>query len=209
MLGNEIYTGVLLQGKRGTPNYKVHSVRQRDREEWIRAEGSHEPLVSNDEFLSVGTMLRRDRRAASGPDGNIFSGFLYCADCGHPMVSKVVPAKGRRYRYYVCSANKRREGCSPYSISKTEIETAITNAVKLQVSSVLDISNALEYIDSLPASRRAVFSLDSQIERLEGEIEKCRRMKLRIYEDFTDGIINKELFKNNLRFNVICDTLSI
>lgn len=42
-LTNEIYTGVLVQGKSGTPNYKVKKVMPEDEDEWIRVEDLHHP----------------------------------------------------------------------------------------------------------------------------------------------------------------------
>jgi hypothetical protein len=37
-----------------------------------------------------------------------------------------------------------------------------------------------------------VFNYEMQITKLEEEIERCRRMKLRIYEDLSDGVITKK-----------------
>lgn len=192
ILTNEVYIGVLAQGKRGTPNYKVHTVQVKDEEEWIRVEDAHEALITYDDFMSVRSMLGRDMRSTGDEtEDNLFSGFLYCADCGQPMIRKMVPGGRKRYYYYVCSSNKRHEGCTAHSISTKEVEMAVTGAVKDQVANVLDLSETLDYIDRLPSARRAVFDYEAQIIKLEEEIERCRRMKLRIYEDLSDGVITK------------------
>ena len=39
ILTNEVYIGVLAQGKRGTPNYKVRVVQRKDEAEWVKVEG--------------------------------------------------------------------------------------------------------------------------------------------------------------------------
>ena len=193
ILTNEVYIGVLAQGKRGTPNYKVHTVQEKEEEEWIRVEDAHEALVTYDDFMSVKTMLGRDMRTTgTDTEDNLFSGFLYCADCGQPMIRKVVPGGKKRYYYYVCSSNKRHEGCTAHSISTKEVETAVTSAVKDQVANVLDLSESLEYIERLPSASRAVFNYEAQITKLEEEIDRCRKMKLRIYEDLSDGVITKK-----------------
>ena len=41
ILTNEIYTGVLIQGKSGTPNYKVKKILPKEKAEWVRVENSH------------------------------------------------------------------------------------------------------------------------------------------------------------------------
>src|SRR5699024_2195911 len=42
ILTNEVYTGVLIQGKRTTPNYKVKHTIIMDEQDWCRIENAHE-----------------------------------------------------------------------------------------------------------------------------------------------------------------------
>ena len=195
ILANEVYIGILAQGKRGTPNYKVHVVQKRDESDWIRVEDAHEALITYDDFMSVRTLLGRDTRVAgAGTDTecNPFSGFLFCGDCGQPMIRKVVPAKNKKYYYFVCSTHKRHEGCSPHSISAVELERAVRNAIATQVQNVLDLSQTLDYIEKLPSSNRLVLGYEARITKLEEEIEYLNKMKLRIYEDLTNGLLDKQ-----------------
>ena len=55
---------------------------------------------------------------------------------------------------------------------------------------MLDLDAALEMISRLPQTDGIGFDYDSQLERLEEEIEKCQGMKL--YEDLASGIIDRE-----------------
>lgn len=193
ILTNEVYIGVLAQGKRGTPNYKVHVVQDKDESEWVRVEDAHEALVTYEDFMSVRRMLGRDMRSA-GEDSeeNMLSGFLFCGDCGQPMTRKVVPSKNRKYYYYICSTNKRHEGCTTHSISAKEVMNAVTNAVKQQIGNVLELAETLACIDSLPSADRVLFNYEAQMEKLSEEIAHCKKMKLRIYEDLTCGVIDKK-----------------
>ena len=86
ILSNEVYIGVLAQGKRGTPNYKVRVVQPKDETEWVRVEGAHEALVSYEDFMAVKTMMKRDMRCSPDQDAaHLFSGFLFCGDCQQSM----------------------------------------------------------------------------------------------------------------------------
>lgn len=194
ILVNEVYTGILIQGKRGTPNYKVHIVQDRDEADWIRVEDAHEALVTFDDFITVNTLLHRDSRVATSTDSdnNPFSGFLFCADCGHSMVRKVVPSKGKKYYYYICSAHRRHDGCSAHSISAAEVERTVKNAIATHISSLLDLSKTIAYIEQLPEAHRLSLTYAAQTDKLEEEMEHIRRMKLRIYEDLTDGVIDQK-----------------
>lgn len=193
ILTNEIYIGVLTQGKRGTPNYKVHDIQTRDEEDWIRVEGANEPLVSYDDFVSVKNMLERDTRATGdSSEKNILSGFVFCADCGQPMIRKIIPSKGKKYYYYVCSSYKRHEGCFAHSISTSEVEKAVLCAIRSQIECVLDISETLGYLDKISVDDRSVFNYEGQIGQLCEEIEHYKKMKIRLYEDIASGVIDKK-----------------
>lgn len=191
ILTNEVYIGALVQGKTGTPNYKVRKLRPREEAEWVRVEDSHEPLISHADFMAVRAMLGRDRRSLSDKESiGLFSGFLFCGDCGQSMVRKTVPAKNRTYIYYVCAASKRGE-CGQHSISEKELERFTLCALHDQIGLVLDLEKTLAYIDRLPSADRKVFNYDAQIAYIEEEIEKAKRLSLRLYEDLADDIINK------------------
>ncbi len=193
ILTNEIYIGVMVQGKRGTPNYKVHVIQNKDEAEWIRVEDTHEALVTYEDFMSVREMLGRDMRSSGmASEDNLFSGFLYCADCGEPMVRKAIPGGGKKYYYYVCSTNRRHEGCKAHSISSKLVEKTVMKAVQTQVANVLDMSEMIDYIEHLPDKEKKLLNYDSLIVKLEEEINRCRKMKLKIYEDLADGLITKE-----------------
>lgn len=193
ILTNEVYIGVLAQGKRGTPNYKIHVVLDKDESEWVKVEDAHEALVTYEDFMSVRCMLGRDTRSTKeDSEENMLSGFLFCGDCGQPMTRKVVPSKKRKYYYYICSTHKRHEGCTTHSISAKEVLSSVTNAVKQQIGNVLELSETLEYISSLPAADRILFNYEAQMEKLTEEIMHCKKMKLQLYEDLTGGIIDKK-----------------
>ena len=61
------FIGVLAQGKRGTPNYKVRVVKSKDESEWVKVENAHEALVSYEDFMAVKVMMQRDIRQARQP----------------------------------------------------------------------------------------------------------------------------------------------
>ena len=60
-----------------------------------------------------------------------------------------------------------------------------------QIEIVLRLDEALAYIDRLPSADRRVFNYEAQIAKIEEEIERCQGLKLRLYEDLSDGIIDK------------------
>lgn len=192
ILTNEVYIGVLAQGKRGTPNYKVRVVQSKDEAEWVKVENAHEALVSYEDFMAVKAMMKRDMRCAPDQDeAYLFSGFLFCGDCQQSMIRKTVPSKTKKYIYYVCSTNKHSRSCSPHSISAKEVEEKVFTAIRDQIELVVNLEKALELIERLPSQNRRAFNYEAQITKLEEEIKRYQKLKLRLYEDLSDGIIDK------------------
>lgn len=61
ILSNELYTGVLLQGKDKKISYKLDIRQKLPKEEWVRVEGAAEAIISKDVFERVQAMDLRKK----------------------------------------------------------------------------------------------------------------------------------------------------
>ena len=68
ILTNPVYTGVLIQGKRGTPNYKVKQMRVRDEDQWSIVNDNHEAIIDEFTFKTVQKVLSKDTRVSAKAD---------------------------------------------------------------------------------------------------------------------------------------------
>ena len=89
ILQNEVYIGHMVQNKTGNVSYKVHKQVDKPEAEWIRVEGTHEPLVSMEVWELVRTIEKQNTRSRTQADGEtaLFAGLLRCMDCGSLMRS--------------------------------------------------------------------------------------------------------------------------
>lgn len=201
ILTNEIYTGVLVQGKVGTPNYKIKKIMPRDEADWIRVEGVIPVIIDRDMFDSVQMILAKDIRIA--PEEDVvypLSGFVKCADCGQNMVRKSYNAGGKSYSYFICSTRKAGKGCSTHSISEEKLMDVVLQMVSKQIDSVCEMGKMLDIVDSLPEKQANVFNYDAQVVKLKEEIERNKSFKLRLYENLQEGLIGQDeyfLFKKS------------
>lgn len=199
ILKNEIYTGVLVQGKVSTPNYKVKKFMEKDESEWIRVEQSHEAIIDEDTFRVTQELLKKDVRR--GPErGKVYplSGYLVCADCGQNMIRKSAVSGGKKYFYYVCSGHKARNDCKPHSIREEELFDGVLTAMQGHVKVVADLKRMMETLESLPEEQRNVVNFDVQIVKLKEEVERNQGFKMKLYDNLQDGLINQDeyfLFK--------------
>ena len=167
-------------------------VQSKDEAEWVKVENAHEALVSYEDFMAVKSMMKRDMRCAPDKEeAHLFSGFLFCGDCQQSMIRKTVPSKTKKYIYFVCSQNKHSRTCSPHSISAKEVEETVFRAIHDQIELVINLEKALEMIERLPSQSRKAFNYEAQITKIEEEIERYQKLKLRLYEDLSDGVIDK------------------
>ena len=201
ILTNEIYTGVLIQGKSGTPNYKVKKVMPKDEEEWIRVEDSHPAIVCREDFENVQMIMQRDIRIAPDEEAVYpFSGYLKCADCGQNMVRKHYRSSDCDYTYFICSTRKAKKGCSTHTIREEALTDAVLAGIRQQVEHVLELAQIIDTLDSLPESQQNVFNYDAQIVRLKEDIERNKSFKLKLYENLQEGMIGQDeyfLFKKS------------
>lgn len=196
ILQNEVYTGVLTQGKRTTPNYKVKKSIYKAESEWARVENTHEAIISRKKFDLVQQLLREDTRVS--PDGDTvypYSGRIFCGDCKEAAVRKSVSTGGRKYTYYVCSANKaNRSVCSKHSIREDILDAAILATVQAHIKVILDMDQALQQIEALAWEKRELKKIEANIAMQQAVIDKNSALRIGIYEDLKEEIITKEEF---------------
>ena len=157
ILTNPVYIGVLVQGKRGTPNYKIKQMRIRDEEQWCVRKDNHEAIIDEYTFESVQKILKRDTRVAPKTDAvNPLSGLVFCADCGRSMIKRSVSRGNKKFHYYVCSTNKKGYGCSSHSISMETLENTVMRAIKNQINLVVEMKQLLEEVSHFAKIRRHI-----------------------------------------------------
>ena len=203
ILTNEVYTGVLVQGKQTTPNHKVKVRQEVDEADWIRVENAHESLIDRVLFDIVQNLMGRDTRTSPN-ETQVFplSGLVYCGDCGHPMVRKISrytkkekADTAQTYGYFLCSEKCGKGGCSWHRISENDLMGAVLGAVNLHIQKVLDVQEALKQIENAPSRQLMIQKYLERLSIKEEERKKAERLKIGIYEDLKDGLLDKEEYQ--------------
>lgn len=194
ILRNEIYTGVLLQGKTSSPNYKIRKRIKKEEKEWIRCEDSHEAIVSKEDFGLVRGVFHTDTRVA--PDEQslyLFSGLVKCGCCGGNMTRKTIPVNEKKYVYLVCVENKNKNGCrNNKAVSLEKFEKIILKIINLQIESVLEWDQMIKMMEQIPYNSYLSGKLQDAIREKELQMDKKRQYIQDVYEDYKEGIVNKE-----------------
>lgn len=192
LLKNPIYIGTLTQGRATTPSYKVHKRVQKSESDWSVIENSHESIVSREDFDTVQKVLALDtRRSPDGESVSLFSGMVFCGDCGASMIQKPVSASGKKYHYYICSANKQDKSCSPHRIRSKVLEEIVLDSVQKRIAAVAELDGLLATADTAPLRTAEAVKVQRQLDEKKTEYERLQKLLMSLYENLTDGIIDK------------------
>ena len=193
ILKNPVYIGVLTQGKETTPSYKVRKRIIKPEDEWAVIPDSHEPIVRREDFESVQKVLTLDtRRSPNDSNVQLFSGMVFCGECGASMVRKTVPSGNKKYVYYVCSAHKQDKSCSSHGIRDKALEEVVLETVKQYIRDVIDLDDILSMTDTAPLRTAEAQKVQRQLDKKRSEHERLQKLLMSLYENLADGIIDRD-----------------
>lgn len=197
ILTNEVYLGHLVQGKKGSMNYKDKVMKLKPECEWIRVENTHEAIISKADFDLVQKILQFDTRISPvGEKLFVFSGVLFCGDCKQNMVRRTVARGNKKYFYYRCSTHKKdSKKCSQHNISENKLFETVVAVLNCHIEQVIEMEEIISFLDSLPKETSRVKSVEDEIVRLRSAIESKEKKKKGLYDDLCDGIITKSDFR--------------
>ena len=190
ILTNELYCGVLIQGKRTTPNYKVRKQFTKAESEWVRIENSHEAIIEPQEYRVVQRLMQEDARARGNMDVvRPLAGRVFCGDCGTRAKRKCVSTKNKTYAYYACPNSIQGGQCAPRTISEVELESAVLVTLQAQIALILDIKDRLSEEEAQYWESRELRKLEIAIKAQKEQIQKSENLIADIYEDYHGGVI--------------------
>ena len=166
----------------------------KDRRAYI--ENAHAPIIDRDIWEKVQIIRENKRRPNKSGITSMFSGLLYCADCG----AKLSLATANGYAHFRCSQYKRTsrtQNCTQHYIR----EDALNQLVLKQLQHFLSYLQQFErvfirrQIDTTLSERRYELSANQkQIEKDEKRMDELDRLFRKIYEDNVSGKLNDERF---------------
>lgn len=192
ILLDERYTGVLLQGRRTTPNHKVKKIIYKAEEDWVRVENAFEALIERHIYEVVVHLLGRDTRKAS--DGiALLSGLVECADCHQSMVRK---SPDKKNYYYICSTSLYEKECTSHSFSEKKLIAIVKESIRYFVSVIVSLEDALAYVRNASLPEQRMFEADQQLKVLEQECNRIMQIKKNLYESYCEGLLDDAEFKS-------------
>ena len=197
ILTDETYTGMLVQGKKGTPNYKLKDIVQKPEVEWLRAENTHEAIIKQHNFDLAQKILRLDTRTSpKGDKVYLFSGILVCGCCGNRMTRKTVRYKDGQYYYYLCPTGKKKGCPAPVMLKEQDLMDCVLDSIKAHISNIASLESVIAGLDTTRIAQELAGNLKEQIAENERRLAKIREFKAGLYENMINGNLNKDEYKS-------------
>ena len=208
LLRNEVYIGNMVQGKCGSLSYKSKKLVSKPKEDWIRVEGTHEPIISREVWDTVASIDLRKVRKPDTENGNrsIFVGLVYCADCGFKMQNQVKNSISKRtgqptrLSYFLCG-NYLRSGktaCTIHTISEDALYQIVLEDIRTKAQyAAYDRDRLLSKIvrmkDKEQHTRRA--SYEQELRVASARVDELGRLMQNLYEDKCSGVVPQTVFQ--------------
>lgn len=191
ILNDERYCGHMIQGKKIKKNYKLKEFIIKDPSEWIRVENTHEPIVTQELFNKAYQLQLRDTKITKNEKQlYLFSGFLRCAKC-EGTLSRL---KGRNGSISYRCRNGIKGYCEPFHIKETVLIERVLLAINTQI---LFLKNCQDIVEKIISSKQFNYDslfLTNNLKSLEKDREQLCKKNIRLYDNFADGLIDKELY---------------
>ncbi len=197
ILKNPIYIGTLEQGRVTTPSYRVKRQINKPRSEWAVVENNHEPIVNREDYKIIQSILALDTRTSIGGQAvELFSGLVFCGECGASMVRKTVASGKKRYVYYICSAHKNNSKvCSSHCLRDEALEEIVLVYLKRHIQEIIDLAELLEKTSADQLQQANVKQLGKRLERKQQEIDRAQMLLRSLYENLADGLIDRNEYQ--------------
>ena len=207
ILDNPHYVGDTVLGRTLNAIYKGVKNQHIDRENWIVFPDTHEAIISREDFQKVREMREAAARARIEKMErseeiratliNLFDGKIVCAECGRKLYfhrKRVDKRKdGAWYAFYECSSSvKRGNLCMPHYTRQDKLEADVLAAIQLQVKAALNYDKLLAKLRNSEGERSIRDQQNALITSLNLKLSGVSKKRTRLYEDFTEGILDEE-----------------
>lgn len=200
-LSNPVYAGCMASQK-VEYKFKIGTIREKEPDEWILVEDTHEPIISREQFNLVQDKIRSRKRTYGNGEYSLFAGLLQCGECGSALISRMTNAKEPQ-RIYSCSTyvHHSRKHCSQHRINFCDLYglvlQTIQSCAKAALSGRDDLTEKLEGMVQQEADAERI-ALSERIRRNSERLELTERMISKLYEDVLSGKITETTFNSLL-----------
>ena len=188
ILDNRKYTGCMVNNVYSTVSYKVHKRTIIPEEDRQIIPDLHEAIISEEDWLRVHELRQNKRRTLKSGKTSMFSGLLYCHECGSKLHFCTSKTFGPRQDFYRCAKYKSGRGtCSIHFIRNIVLERIVLAAIS-------DLADFVRCYESV-----FMYMINERNKLLKAEAQKAEKRKLAQAEKRHDELdfLSKRVYEDN------------
>ena len=198
ILENREYTGCLVNFKTEKPSYKLKHSIENPPEKQAVFENHHEPIIDRETWERVQELRKQRKRPNRYDEVGLFSGILFCADCGSVMYQQRYQTDKRKQDCYICGSYKKRTADCTAHFIRTDLLTAgvLSNLRKVTSYAAKHEARFMKLLieQNEDGDRRRNAAKKKELEAAEKRIAELSAIFKRLYEDSVTGRISDERF---------------
>lgn len=201
ILNRQEYIGDTVNFRSTQRSFKDHTKIDLPKEEWKIFKNHHEPIIDEETWNTVQRIRNNKRRPTKTGKQSIFSGHLFCKDCGAKLYYYTANNFTADKDFYRCSnyKNNSTNACTSHNIR----DIALRQIVLEQVQQVVSYIHNFEWLfikekqnASIEEQKAQIVRDKKQLTQYQQRLKEIDNLIQHIYEDNVSGKITDEMFSN-------------
>jgi len=192
------YTGCTVNFKTYTNSIWDKKQRETPIEKQAVFYNTHLAIIEQEVFDKVQQIRKQRHRRTKTGKSSLFSGMVYCADCGAKMRYCTTNYFEKRQDHFVCANYRSNTGsCSAHFIRAVVLEELVWMHMKAVIFYVTRYEKHFRAVMEQRlrmSSEEAIRGYKTQLAQAERRLAELDRLFIRIYEDNVSGRITDERF---------------
>ena len=201
ILARQEYLGHTITAKTYKVSYKSKKTRKNAEDKRYFFPNTHEPLIDEETFALAQKRIATRHRPTKSDEIDLFSGLLFCGDCGYKMYLQKGAGTPERKHAYTCGNYRNRARndflCTTHYIRKSVLKELVLADLQRIMSYVK--GHEQEFIQtatecSEQAMKKALGHQRKELDKAEARLGEINLLFRKLYEDNALGRLSNEQF---------------
>lgn len=194
ILTNPHYTGDLVQRRQTTRSVTTKVRENLPEEKFIIVEGTHEALISKDDFKAVQALIASRKRERPYAEIHLFTNTLFCADCSKGMHFK------KNRRGYICGSYNKHgsKACSDHHVIESDLITAILKDIERLIEGVEEKSILSKFESKM---KKQLNQWGKELQSVNKQITNIQKQKTNLIQLLASEVITQDEYRNVVNEN--------
>ncbi len=198
ILDRQEYVGDTVNFRTYRQSFKLKKQLDRPQEEWKVFPNTHPAIIDRETFTLVQNLRQHRRRPTRTGAVSMFSGLLYCADCGSKLGYSATNNYKREQAYFFCSGyRKNTDLCSAHYIREKVVAQLVLEGLQrlLWYVQVYEERFAQEQMERFGLQeKRELTAKRRELDKAKQRVSEIDQLIQKSYEDMSKGLLSEERF---------------